>query len=126
MTLSVTVNSVSANGTKFTITIAKQGSDTAAISILQDGDSHKDTYDVYDVRADATTLKCTATVLFFHPNVTCEVGDSRPPGAATVTVTIANAPAYNGSTDYQISAADSANIKQFLATAAFPPLAGIA
>jgi hypothetical protein len=121
MTLSVSVNSVSADGTKFTITIAKEGPDTGAITILG-ADSHQDSYEVYDVTANATTLTCTTTVFFFHPNVTCAVDDSRPPGAATVTVTVANAPAHNGSTDYQISAADGANIKQFIAAAAFPLL----
>jgi hypothetical protein len=125
MTLSVTVDSVSQDGTKFTITIAKTGADTANIAILttEGGASHTDSYDVYDVKANATSLTCTTTVFFFHPTVACEVDDTRPPGAATVTVTVANAPAHNGSTDYQISSAQGANIEQFLAAAAFPPLA---
>jgi hypothetical protein len=48
------------------------------------------------------------------------IDGTRPPGAATVTVTVANTPAHNGATDYKISASDGANIKQFIAAAAFP------
>jgi hypothetical protein len=124
MALSVTVNSTSQDGTDFTITITKTGSDTGSIAILttESGASHTDSYDVYAVRASANTLTCTTTIIFFHPTLTCQVDDTQPPGAATVTVTVANAPAHNGSTPYQISSADAANIKQFLAAAAFPPL----
>ena len=106
MTSSVAVDSVSQDGTDFTITITKSGPDTANIAILTtaDGASHTDSYDVYDVKANTTALTCTTTVLFFHPTLECEVDDARPPGAATVTVTVANAPAHNGATDYQVSA----------------------
>ena len=124
MTLSVTVNSTSQDGTDFTITITKTGSDTGNISILttEGGASHTDSYDVYGVRASAMALACTTTVFWFHPTLTCQVDDTHPAGAATVTVTVANAPAHNGSTPYQVSSTDAANIKQFLAAAAFPPL----
>lgn len=124
MTLSVTVDSTSQDGTDFTFTITKTGSDTGSIAILttEDGASHTDSYDVYAVRASAMTLTCKTTILFFHPTLTCQVDDTKPPRAATVTVTVANAPAHNGSTPYQISSADAANIKQFLAAAVFPPL----
>jgi len=124
MPFSVSVDSVSSDGTDFTISIAKTGPDTAAISIVttQNGVSHTDSYAVYNVKASTTTLTCTATVIFFHPNVTCKVDNNRPPGAATVTVTVANAPAHNGTADYQVSTADGVKIVQFLAAAGYPPL----
>ena len=92
MTLSVTVNSTSQDGTDFKITITKTGSDTGNISILttEDGASHTDSYDVYGVRASAMALACTTTVFWFHPTLTCQVDDTHPAGAATVTVTVAN------------------------------------
>jgi hypothetical protein len=121
---SVTVDSVSPDGADFKITLLKTGPDTAAITIIttEQGVSHSDDYSVYSVKANATTLNCTATVWWLHPTVTCVVDNARPPGAATVTVTIANAPFHNGSTDYGISASDGANIKRFIAAAAFPPI----
>jgi hypothetical protein len=124
MTSSVSVDSISADGTGFTIKIAKTGSDTANIAILtnQNGASHTDAYDVFDVKTSTTTLACTATVFFFHPTVTCKVDDTQAPGAATVTVTVANAPAHNGATNYKISAADGGKITEFIAAAGFPPL----
>ena len=125
MPLSVSVNSVAPNGTTFTIAIAKTGSDTVDIKIIttHSGVSHTDPYEAYDVRANATKLTCMTTVYgIFHPTVTCEVDDTQPPGAATVIVTVANAPAYNGATNFQISTADGAKIKQFIAAAAFPKL----
>ena len=69
MTLSVTVDSTSQDGTDFTITITKTGSDTGNISILttEGGASHTDSYDVYGVRASAMALACTTTVFWFHP-----------------------------------------------------------
>jgi hypothetical protein len=126
MTPSVSVDSTSVDGTDFKITLVKTGSDTANITIIttQNGVPHTDTYNVFSVMANTTTLTCTATVLWFHPNLTCEVDDTRPPGAATVSVIVANAPAHNGTTDYQISSADGANVKQFIAAAAFPLLGG--
>jgi hypothetical protein len=124
MTLSVTVDSTSQDGTDFTITITKTGSDTGNIAILttEGGASHNDSYDVYGVRASAMALTCTTTVFWFHPTLACQVDDTHLAGAATVTVTVANAPAHNGATSYQVSSTDAANIKQFLAAAAFPPL----
>lgn len=119
---SVTVNSVSPDGTDFKINLVKTGPDTATITIIttERGVSHTDEYSVFDVKANPTTLTCTTTVFWWHPTVTCVVDGARPPGAATVTVTVANAPAHNGATDYEISATDGANIKQFIAAAAFP------
>jgi hypothetical protein len=107
---SVTVDSVSPDGTDFKINLVKTGADTATIKIITTdrGVSHTDEYNVFQVRA--TTLTCTTTVLWWHPTVSCVVDGARPPGAATVTVTIANAPAHNGATDYAISASDGANI----------------
>jgi hypothetical protein len=123
---SVTVNSVSPDGKDFKINLVKTGSDTATITIMttESGVSQTDSYNVFDVRADPTTLTCTTTVIFWRPTVTCVVDGDRPPGAATVTVTVANAPAHNGATDYEISAQDGANIKQFIAAAGFPPIGG--
>lgn len=119
---SVTVDSVSPNGTDFKINLVKTGPDTATIIIITSsrGVAHTDEYGVFDVKANPTTLTCTTTVFFFHPTVTCVVDDARPLGAATVTITVANAPAHNGATDYAISASDGANIKRFIAAAAFP------
>jgi hypothetical protein len=124
MALTVTVDSTSQDGADFTITITKTGSDTGSIAIktTEGGASHTDSYDVYAVKASAMMLTCTTTVFWFHPTLSCQVDDARPQGAATVTVTVANAPAHNGPTNYQTSSADAANIKQFLSAAAFPPL----
>lgn len=124
MALSVTVDSEASDGTDFKITITKTGSTTAKITLTttQSGVAHTDNYDVFGVLANATTLTCTATVLWFHPSLTCAIDDNRPPGAATVDITVANAPAHNGITQYQISAGDSTKLKQFIASAAFPAL----
>ena len=124
MPLSVSVESISSDGTDFTISITQTGPDTAAISITttESSVSHTDSYNVYDVKASTKALTCTATVLFFHPNLTCAIDGTRPPGAATVSVSVANAPAHNGTTDYQVSNADGLKIVQFLTTANYPPL----
>jgi hypothetical protein len=119
---SVTVDSISPDGTDFKINLVKIGADTATITIITTdrGVSHTDEYNVFQVRANPTTLTCTTTVLWWHPTVSCVVDGAQPPGEATITVTIANAPAHNGATDYRISASDGANIKRFIAAAAFP------
>jgi hypothetical protein len=121
---SVTVDSVSPDGTDFKINLVKTGPETAIITIIttESGVSHTDEYNAFQVRANPTTLTCTTTVIFWHPTVSCVIDSARPPGAATVTLTVANAPAHNGATDYTISASDSANLKQFIAAAAFPAI----
>jgi hypothetical protein len=118
---SVTVDSRSADGTEFKIALVKTGADTANITISQSGNNQTDSYSVYGIMANATMLTCTTTVLWFHPTITCNVDEARPPGAATVSVTVANAPAHNGTTDYTISRPDAANIREFIVASVFPP-----
>ena len=122
----VTVHSTSADGTPFEISIAKTGDDTADIAFTseKDGVKHTDSYSVHDVQANATTLNCTATFIFWHPKVVCQVDTTRPPGGATVRVTISDAPMGNGSTDYRLSAAEGQSVLDFLAGAGFPGIDG--
>lgn len=121
---SVTFESASSDGIDFKITILKTGVDTANIAITskESGVEHTDTYNVFSVTANATTIYCATTVLWWHPTLKCTIDSTRPPGAATVRITVANAPAHNGPTDYKVSAIDARKIAQFLAAAAFPPL----
>ena len=117
----VMVSSTSADGIEFAITIRKTGPDTATITITKEGDAQTDNYNVFSVKSNTTTLFCTAAIFFFRPTVTCRLDETQPPGAATVSVTVASAPAHNGTTNYKVSGADGAKIRQFIAAAAFPP-----
>ena len=101
---SVAFSSVSSDGIDFTITISKTGPSTANISIKssENGAEHNDTYNVYNVTASAAKmLFVRQSVLLWHPTLACTIDNTRPPGAATVSITVANAPAHNGTTPIQ-------------------------
>ena len=79
----VTVDSTTVDGVEFSITIRKTGPDTATITITKEADAQTDSYNVFSVTANATTLFCTAAIFVFRPTVTCKLDETRPPGAAT-------------------------------------------
>ena len=133
MTSKVTIDSQSASGEHFRLTLEKAADDRGTIRIKSwrdDQDHHSDGPDkddlvqLYEIRAseDGSSFVCKGKVFGRDPIVSCMIHHARPPMPALVRVTIKGTLAGlgDGTTDYLIGDSEHDRIRQFVLRAGFP------
>jgi hypothetical protein len=135
MRSAVTVESDSATGEHFQLTLEKAANDQGTIRIRswrRDQDHHiegpdkDDQVQLYEIRAseDGSRIVCKGEVFGPDPVVSCTIQDAEPQKPALVRVVINGTLGGmgDGMTEYMIGQAEHDRIKQFVLRAGFPTM----
>jgi hypothetical protein len=133
MTSTVTIDSESATGEHFQLTLEKVADDKGTIRIKSwrsDQDHHSESPDkdrqfrLYKIRAseDGSSLVCRGKAFGGDPIVSCKIHQAQPPKPALVRVIIKGTLAGlgDGTTDYVVGDDEHDRIRQFVLRAGFP------
>ena len=133
MTSAVTIDSESASGKHFQLTLEKVADDKGTIRIKSwrsDQDHHSEgpdkvrLFQLYKIRAseDGSSLVCKGKAFGGDPVVSCMIHQAQPPKPALVRITIKGTLAGlgDGTTDYLIGDTEHDRIRQFVLRAGFP------
>jgi hypothetical protein len=124
--MAVTIDSDSADGKHFRITLEKTGTDTGTVDVTtwqpgqnpqtSPGDRH--TYSVFNVRAahDGSQFVCQTHVFLFSPTITVTVHGPAPQHSPFIRVDISGV----GPSDHPVTVADETRLKQFIVGCHFP------
>jgi hypothetical protein len=135
MTSAVTIESDSAAGEHFQLTLEKAAQDRGNIRIKSwrsdqnhhsEGPNKNDVVQVYEIRAseDGSRIVCKGEVFGPDPVVSCTIQDAQPQKSALVRITISGTLGGfgDGMTEYMITQDDHDRIKQFVMRAGFPTM----
>jgi hypothetical protein len=126
--MAVTVESDTADGKHYRITLEKVGADTGTVDVTtwkqgqdpQASPGSKQTYAIHNAKAadDGSKLVCQTHVLFFSPTITVAIHAPAAPQPPFIRIDINGA----NPTDYPVSDADEERLRQFLVGCHFPAL----
>jgi hypothetical protein len=135
MRSAVTVESDSATGEHFQLTLEKAANDQGTIRIRSwrsdqhhhiEGPDKDNLVQLYEIRSseDGSRIVCKGDVFGPDPVVSCTIQDAEPPRPALVRVAINGTLGglSDGTTEYMIGQVEHDRIKQFVLCAGFPSL----